>query len=568
MGNSTDVMPTVKASRRQKSETGELVLGRYRLYAPLGSGGFGSVWSGYDERLKRDVAVKIISLAKGDEARFDREAFAAARLNHPAIVQLYEAESDENGAYLVSELVEGRTLAELIAADELTDRDVVSIGKSLCAALVHAHTRDVVHRDVKPQNILVPEVQRDERFVAKLTDFGIARFLDEEAITRSGDVIGTLAYMSPEQAEGQHVTEATDVYSLALCLYEAFTGVQPVRGRNPAETARNVGEPIRPLAKVRKDLPSGLTLAVDWALSPDAAERGTLEELSEALDESCEVVSDEPSEHFESSVGLALTYPARLVSGATAGLAAAALAASAVETGPSPAVVGAVVAVSVGLLSLSFAFGYFAFRPDANFAVAAALLPLLLLTPLLLPKEGRLWPLPLVAPLLGFIGLAGAYPALFGALRVDRRAALGGLGFLAVVVAESALRTDLYLGSTAAAKADPGSLNAVLDGIAAPLFTSGVLIGAVIWALAAAVLPLIVRGKSLTLDFVAVAVWVGALVGACDSLGDFVGSPVLLQTPNGLAVGAVVGAVIALTAPRVRNSRSPALFSTEQERLA
>ena len=154
----------------------------------------------------------------------EREARAAARLNHPGIVAVYELASDDHEVYLVSELVRGRTLAELLQAGAVSDRDVARIGVVLCDALEHAHARGVVHRDVKPQNVMVVAEPAAGAGFAKLADFGVAHVASGERLTHTGDVVGTLAYMAPEQAEGGPVTPASDVYSLALTLYEAWTG--------------------------------------------------------------------------------------------------------------------------------------------------------------------------------------------------------------------------------------------------------------------------------------------------------------------------------------------------------
>ena len=147
------------ATRRQTADPlpAPIVLDRYRLQRRLGSGAFGTVWMARDERLDRDVAVKILARERIMGGRFEREARAAARLSHPAIVTLYEAAVDDEGAYLVSELVRGSTLDGLLAEGRLSDRDVVSIALALCDALEHAHGQGVIHRDVKPSNVLVPE---------------------------------------------------------------------------------------------------------------------------------------------------------------------------------------------------------------------------------------------------------------------------------------------------------------------------------------------------------------------------------------------------------------------------
>ena len=161
-----------------------------------------------------------------------REAQAAARLNHPAIVTLYELGEHDGHAVLVSELVPGETLAELEAAGDLCDRDVAEIVADLCEALVHAHDRGVVHRDIKPENVIVRELGGIGRR-AKLMDFGIARIAGAPTLTAHGEVVGTLAYMSPEQAEGEIAGPPSDIYSLALTAYECWAGANPVAGHDP-----------------------------------------------------------------------------------------------------------------------------------------------------------------------------------------------------------------------------------------------------------------------------------------------------------------------------------------------
>jgi serine/threonine protein kinase len=212
------------------------VLGRYRLGARLGSGGFGTVYAAHDERLDRAVAVKVIPAHGPAPERGTREALAAARLDHPGIVAVFDAGEDEGARYLVSELVRGRTLDQLAAEGALSDRDVLRAGLALADALAHAHERGVIHRDVKPQNVIVPDRPRSARSAAKLTDFGVAHLAGDEPLTRTGDVVGTLAYMAPEQAAGQRVDERADLYSLALVLYEGLAGVNPVRAGSPAAT--------------------------------------------------------------------------------------------------------------------------------------------------------------------------------------------------------------------------------------------------------------------------------------------------------------------------------------------
>src|SRR3954451_3520395 len=302
----------------------ELLLGRYRLTSRLGSGGFGTVYAARDERLRRTVAVKVIPRAQTDDAHVGREARVAARLNHPNVVALYEAGEDADNVYLVSELVEGRTLADLIADDALSDRDIARLGAALCDGLAHAHERGVVHRDVKPQNVMVVAQPARGSGFAKLTDFGVAHLAGDEPLTRTGDVVGTLAYMAPEQAEGNRVTWEADVYSLALSLYEAWTGVNPVRRRGPAATARQLGKPITSLGRMRRDLPPELVTAIDLALDPRSERRPGPEELASVLRRHSGELSDEGAlaeeELHEGRRRPRLGWVPRLFAGATAGL--------------------------------------------------------------------------------------------------------------------------------------------------------------------------------------------------------------------------------------------------------
>ena len=277
-----------------RSPPAPVVLDRYRLQRRLGAGAFGTVWLARDERLERDVAVKILPRERVMSGRFEREARAAARLSHPAIVTLYEAAVDDEGAYLVSELVRGATLDTLLEHGQLSDRDIVAIGLALCDALQHAHDHGVVHRDVKPSNVLVPEAPPSSAQVAKLTDFGVARVVGGDALTHTGDVLGTLAYMAPEQADGLEAAEPADLYSVALVIYEALSGVNPVAYTRPGRAARRLAMHVPPLRRQRRDLPRDLAASIDLALRPRPRERGTLAELRRALALAQQQVGDEP----------------------------------------------------------------------------------------------------------------------------------------------------------------------------------------------------------------------------------------------------------------------------------
>jgi serine/threonine protein kinase len=279
------------------------VLNRFLIERRIGSGGFGVVYEAWDGRLERPVAVKAIEQRGEAGRRVLREAQAAARLNHPGIVTLYEMGEEDGNALLVSELVEGSTLARLAHAGELSDREIGEIGADLCEALDHAHSRGVVHRDIKPQNVQVTEGEPR----AKLMDFGIARLADDSPMTATGDVLGTLAYMSPEQAEGRPAGPEADVYSLALTLYECWSGENPHRRANPAATARAIGARTRRLHRLRPDLPRELTDAVDACLAARPNRRPGLELLGTAIEDSLEDLDDhlpgEGSHHMGARFG-------------------------------------------------------------------------------------------------------------------------------------------------------------------------------------------------------------------------------------------------------------------------
>lgn len=264
---------------------GATVLNRFEIGERLGAGGHGTVYRAWDRRLERDVAVKVVETVPASGPRIQREAQAAARLNHPGIVALYEFVHHEYGAdggraYLVSELVDGETVREMYDRDILSDRQIAELGADVCEALDHAHDRGVIHRDIKPANLIVPFAGHG----TKLMDFGIARLVESDDLTATGDVLGTLAYMPPEQARGEPVGPPGDLYSLALTLYEGWTGRNPRRRPTPAETLRTLDLPPPELATMRPDLPAALTDLIDACLDPEPRYRPRIEELGSGLE--------------------------------------------------------------------------------------------------------------------------------------------------------------------------------------------------------------------------------------------------------------------------------------------
>ncbi|MDQ8046099.1 MAG: serine/threonine-protein kinase, partial [Solirubrobacteraceae bacterium] len=260
--------------------SGGLVLGRYEVLGVIGRGGMGVVSAARDVQTGRRVAVKRV---RAEGARAEREAMAAARLRHPAIVELLEAEATAEGWIIVSELVEGADLRAVLRTGEVPELDIARFAGSIVRGLAHAHQHGVVHRDVKPANILCPADPRRAGAWAKLTDFGVAALAGAETLTAVGDVVGTMAYMAPEQAKGDRAGAPADVFALAVVVYEALAGVNPRRGSTAAETAARALTSMPPLARMRPDLPSGIHAALDHCLELDPGHRGGLADLDEGL---------------------------------------------------------------------------------------------------------------------------------------------------------------------------------------------------------------------------------------------------------------------------------------------
>src|SRR6201987_4970493 len=248
--------------------------GRYRLEARIASGGMSTVYRALDETLERQVAVKLmnreVASDSGQLERFRREARAVAQLSHPHIVGVIDAGEDDSRPYIVLEYVEGETLKDRIRRlGRLPITESVAYAIEITRALGAAHDRHIVHRDVKPQNVLI-----DQEGSAKVTDFGIARTLEEEGLTADGRVLGTTDYVSPEQALGQQVTGQSDLYSLGVVLYEMLTGDVPFRGENQVAVAmKHVREDLPDLQTRRPEVSSATAAVVDRATAKDLGRR-------------------------------------------------------------------------------------------------------------------------------------------------------------------------------------------------------------------------------------------------------------------------------------------------------
>jgi eukaryotic-like serine/threonine-protein kinase len=248
----------------------ELVLGRYRPLKPLGSGGSGSVWLARDEHNGLDVALKIVAREGKAASRAEREAEAAARLRHPACQRAYGFGRDSRHVYIAYEYVPGRTFREALRSGELDDVSAVEAGAQVLEALAHAHERGIVHRDVKPSNVLLAE-GRDVS--VRVLDFGLAKMQEAETLTAQGDVPGTLAYIAPERLAGGETAESADVWAVGVMLWEVLAGRHPFWRSSLLETARAIEAGAPALATVRPDLPRPLLAAVDRALDLDPARR-------------------------------------------------------------------------------------------------------------------------------------------------------------------------------------------------------------------------------------------------------------------------------------------------------
>jgi len=284
-------------NRDVSSQVGTLLNGRYRLDARIGTGGMSTVYRAFDTVLERPVAIKLMhrEIARDSDQleRFRREARAVAQLNHPHIVTVIDAGEDDSttglGAggtpFIVFEYVDGETLKQRIRRmGRLPVSEAVAYAVEIARALGVAHDRGIVHRDVKPQNVLI-----DAEGSAKVTDFGIARTLDQEGLTADGRVLGTTDYVSPEQALGHAVTGQSDLYSLGIVLFEMLTGDIPFKGENQVAVAmKHVREDLPDLQLLRPEVSSALAAVLERATAKDldrryADDRELIADLEEVL---------------------------------------------------------------------------------------------------------------------------------------------------------------------------------------------------------------------------------------------------------------------------------------------
>jgi serine/threonine-protein kinase len=258
----------------------ELVLDRYRPLRPLGAGGSGSVWLARDEQTGLDVALKIVPREGKAADRAEREAEAASRLRHERCLRAYGFGSDSGHVYIAYEYVSGRTLRDAMRAGELSDGQAIEAAAQILDGLAHAHSRGIIHRDVKPSNVLLAD---DEGISVRLLDFGLAQFDEAETLTAVGDVPGTLAYISPERLRGEEARAASDVWGVGILLWEALAGKHPFWGIPLSQMAGTIEAGAPPLEAERSDLSKRLLAAIGHALARDPRKRPPAAALAKEL---------------------------------------------------------------------------------------------------------------------------------------------------------------------------------------------------------------------------------------------------------------------------------------------
>jgi len=350
----------------QPAVSHDLFLGRYRPIRPLGSGGMGHVWLARDERSGLDVALKIVAREGKGGHRAEREARAAASLRHPRCQRIIALARDPSHVYIAYEYVPGRTMREAMRAGDLDDAAAIEVAAQIAEALAHAHGRGIVHRDVKPSNVLLAETGSVD---VRLLDFGLAQMAEFDTLTALGDIPGTLAYISPERLQGLAATPAADVWALGVVLWEALAGEHPFWGGDLTETSRSIQHGAPPLESMRPDLPEHVLQTVADALVANPSRRPTAERLGQELrflpkrgrKQGRRGTPTRPVRPSRAAVG------ERLVPGALAGIATGWVA-SALPFYPG--------AWPLGLAAVAAGLGIAAPRAGLLFALAAAFLPL------------------------------------------------------------------------------------------------------------------------------------------------------------------------------------------------
>jgi protein kinase-like protein len=286
---------------------GSLVLNRYLPVRPLGTGGSGSVWLAREVQTEREVALKIVPREGTAGSRAEREAAAAARLRHPRCLRAHALARDSGHVYIVYEYIAGKTLREAMRAGELGDAATLEAAAQVLEGLAHAHSHGIVHRDVKPANVLLV----DGRGISvKLFDFGLALMHEEQSLTAHGDIPGTLAYISPERLRGEAAGPAADVWAVGVLLWESLAGFHPFWGGTLIDTAKSIGKGAPSLREQRPDLPRPIVACVDRALALAPGRRPTAASLAQGLRQVAPALERRPVRRTASRLRLAARRPA------------------------------------------------------------------------------------------------------------------------------------------------------------------------------------------------------------------------------------------------------------------
>jgi hypothetical protein len=508
----------------------------------------GHVWLARDERNGLDVALKMVGREGKAAARAEREAKAAAALRHPRCQRVYALARDPGHVFIAYEYIPGRTMREALAAGALDDRSAVDVAAQVLDALAHAHGRGIVHRDVKPSNVLLAE---NDRVDVRLLDFGLAQMAEFDTLTAIGDVPGTLAYVSPERLLGKPATEAADVWAVGVMLWEALAGRHPFRAESLGETSRRIQAGAPSLADVRPDLPEHLQRTVESALAPNPARRPSAAELARRLREPKRRRLPEapavPSRERARSVLEARVLPAVLAA-AWAGWSAAIL--PFYPQGWPPAIAGLAAALALVSARAGTALALtVTFFPLANASLGLAILYAALAMGWLALtwRDGRASLTLAAGPLLASLGALALVPLAAQAARgAARRAAqAGGAVLLAAVVAGVEGR-QLPLG------AGPAPLGLGITGSRRPAAVAEalwrtleshppVLAGAAGAAVAAAVLPH-ARGP-----------WPAAVYGAALLAATVLAAPAAPFAPIAAAAW-IAASILALSGPTTNTS--------------
>jgi hypothetical protein len=555
---------------------GGLVLNRYLPVRPLGTGGSGSVWLAREVATERDVALKMVPREGTAGSRAEREAAAAARLRHPRCLRAHALARDAGHVYIVYEYVAGRTMREAMRAGELGDADALEAAAQVLEGLAHAHAHGIVHRDVKPANVLLAD---GRSLSVKLFDFGLALMHEEQSLTAHGDIPGTLAYISPERLRGEAAGPAADVWAVGVLLWESLAGFHPFWGGTLIDTAKAIGKGAPSLREQRPDLPRPIVVCVDRALSVAPGRRPTAASLAGALRQASRGLERRPTRgRTTGRLRLAVPHPkaasgsllpalpsareakeplqrtvAAVAAATFAGITTAAVPFFPAGWPPGIAAVAAMLTLLSEPLGLAFCLavpvlplGNYSLGLAAVYAIVAAVVLLALVRT---PRAGLLV---LLGAGLGAIGAIAAIPVLALAVRWPARRAVCVAGAVLVAAAAgSATRIEeLRVPATTSLLTAGRSVASELASRPQLLATAGAL------ALAAAALPL-VRGRGPLAAAGYALVVCGLTVAPAP------------DTPNVAVLAVTAATALALAAePYARRSRRPKPLQPVEETTA